>query len=169
MNHRQGRRLEARPYRRGKLRKVTLDTSLHFVICSDTGESRQVQERILEELQRHRYFPDATFAIRLALEEGLINAIKHGNKFDRSKKVRIEATVTSEQTEISIEDEGPGFDRHKVPDPTVDENLHRLHGRGILLIESYMNEVQWQRGGRRLRMLRRNTPGGEGRACCGTA
>lgn len=144
-----------------------MDTSLHFVISSDFAEGREVQDRILEELGRYHYYPDAMFAIRLALEEAIINAIKHGNKFDRSKKVRVEATVTADQAEISIEDEGPGFDRQQVPDPTADENLHRLHGRGILLIEAYMNEVQWQRGGRRLIMIRRNTPGCEGQT--GTA
>lgn len=142
-----------------------MDTSLHFVISSDFAEGREVQERILEELGRHHYYPDASFAIRLALEEALINAIKHGNKFDKSKKVRIEATVTAKQAEISIEDEGAGFVRAAVPDPTCEENLHRLHGRGILLIEAYMNEVQWDRGGRRVRMVRHNTP----ESCCGTA
>lgn len=152
--------------RTGKRRKVTLDASLHFVIASDFAEGRAVQDRILEELQRYHYYPDAAFAIRLALEEALINAIKHGNKFDHAKKVRIEATVTDEQTQICIEDEGEGFERTQVPDPTAEENLHRLHGRGILLIEAYMNEVTWQRGGRRVCMVRRNTPGWEGRACC---
>jgi anti-sigma regulatory factor (Ser/Thr protein kinase) len=45
-----------------------------------------------------------------------------------------------------------------VPDPTSDENLERLHGRGILLMEAYMDQVQWLAGGRRVRLVRKNRP-----------
>lgn len=135
-----------------------MDKTLRFIIPSDFAEGRAVQKRILEEIEQQGYIPDALFGIKLALEEALINAIKHGNKFDRSKSVRIEATIGPEKSEIAIEDEGPGFDRASVPDPTLDENLERLHGRGILLMESYMHDVHWSRGGRRIEMCRRNAP-----------
>lgn len=138
-----------------------MDSCLRFIIPSDFAESRQVQSRILEELQRYDYAPDAIFAIKLALEEAIINAIKHGNKFDPAKVVRIEAHVSPQQTEIIIEDEGAGFERSSVPDPTADENLHSLHGRGLLLMESYMNEVNYSRGGRRIRLVRRNNGHGQ--------
>jgi len=138
-----------------------VDSCLRFIIPSDFAESRQVQSRILEELQRYDYAPDAIFAIKLALEEAIINAIKHGNKFDPAKVVRIEAHVSPQQTEIIIEDEGAGFERSSVPDPTADENLHSLHGRGLLLMESYMNEVNYSRGGRRIRLVRRNNGHGQ--------
>jgi serine/threonine-protein kinase RsbW len=127
---------------------------LTFVIPSDFAEGRHVQDRIMQEVERCRYDPDSVFAIKLALEEALINAIKHGNKLDKKKKVKVEATVTEEQAEIQIEDEGPGFQRDSVPDPTAEENLERLHGRGILLMEAYMNAVEWSRGGRRIRLVR---------------
>jgi len=57
---------------------------------------------------------------------------------------------------IVIEDEGSGFARALVPDPTLEENLEKSSGRGIHLIEAYMNEVRWSRGGRRLRMVKKN-------------
>ena len=57
---------------------------------------------------------------------------------------------------IEIEDEGPGFDRSSVPDPTSEENLERLHGRGILLMEAYMDKVEYSQGGRRVRMVKKN-------------
>jgi len=133
-----------------------LDDSLRFIIPSDFHEGRAVQRRILEEVDKHRYGEEAVFAIRLALEEAMINAIKHGNKLDPHKKVQIQARVTDEQAEITIEDEGPGFDRATVPDPTTEENLERLHGRGILLMEAYMHDIEWSRGGRRVKMVRRN-------------
>ena len=92
---------------------------LTFVIPSDFAEGRHVQDRIMQEVERCRYDADSVFAIKLALEEALINAIKHGNKMDRRKKVKVEATVTEKEAEIQIEDEGPGFQRDSVPDPTA--------------------------------------------------
>lgn len=138
-----------------------MESRLRFIIPSDLAESRAVQSRILEELGRYDYTPDAVFAIKLALEEAIINAIRHGNRFDRSKVVRIEAHINQRRTEIIVEDEGPGFDRASVPDPTADENLHSLHGRGLLLMESYMSEVQYSRGGRRVRLVRSNDGHGQ--------
>jgi len=102
------------------------------------------------------YDSQSAFAIKLALEEALINAIKHGNKLDRSKLVRIEARVQQDETEIIIEDQGPGFDRSCVPDPTAEENIDKCSGRGILLMEAYMNHVEWSNYGRRVRMIKRN-------------
>jgi serine/threonine-protein kinase RsbW len=133
-----------------------LDKPLRFIIPSVNVEGHHVQKRILDEVARHQYSDDAAFAISLSLEEAMINAIKHGNKEDPSKKVMVEAQVTPDQVEIVIEDEGPGFDRSSVPDPTSDENLERLHGRGILLMEAYMTKVEFSRGGRRVRMIRKN-------------
>jgi len=142
-----------------------LDTTLRFRFPSDFNESRGVRKRILSEIERQHYVPDAIFAITLALDEALINAIKHGNKLDPTKTVKVEATITPTQTEIIIEDEGPGFDRASIPDPTTEDNLHRLHGRGLMLIEAYMDEVEYSNGGRRLRMVRRNANGTCGGSC----
>jgi serine/threonine-protein kinase RsbW len=132
--------------------------SFRYTIGSDFEAGRRVQERIMEQLSRRGFNSSSAFAVRLALEEALINAIKHGNQLDPEKKVRIRGKVTPARAEIIIEDEGGGFDRGVVPDPTVDENLEKCTGRGILLIESYMNEVEWSRGGRRLRMVKKNEP-----------
>jgi anti-sigma regulatory factor (Ser/Thr protein kinase) len=66
--------------------------------------------------------------------------------------------VTAAEVVIIIEDEGAGFDRSLIPDPLADENLEKCSGRGILLIESYMTEAKWTKGGRRLRMVMRNKP-----------
>jgi serine/threonine-protein kinase RsbW len=130
--------------------------SLKTSISSDTAAVRDVRKRIMEVVSRRGFTDGSTYAINLALEEALINAIKHGNRMDPLKKVHIEAKITAKQAEIIIEDEGPGFNRNGVPDPTLMENLEKCSGRGILLIEAYMNEVEWSRGGRRLRMVKKN-------------
>lgn len=125
-------------------------------IPSDFIDAREVQRQIREEIERAGFDPDSQFAIKLALEEALINAIKHGNKFAADKHVLVEWTITPQQAEIIIEDEGVGFDRAKVPDPTRDCNLEKLTGRGILLMETYMDEVEYTKGGRRVRLVRKN-------------
>ena len=142
----------------GKKRSAGSGAPVKMVIPSDYHAGRDVQAAILKQVQAHHYFPHSEYAIRLALEEGLINAIKHGNRLDPAKKVRIAAHISVDQVEISVEDEGPGFDRSSVPDPTLVENLEKCSGRGILLIEAYMTRVSWDRGGRRLRMVRINQP-----------
>jgi len=135
-----------------------IPTNLEFTIPSNHTASLDVQRQILAAVGRHGFNEQSTFAVRIALEEAMTNAIKHGNRLDLNKKVHVKATVTPKQAEIMIEDEGPGFDRSKVPDPTLQENLEKCSGRGIHLIEAYMNEVEWSREGRRLRMMKRNEP-----------
>lgn len=127
-----------------------------FVIRSDFNEARDVQKRILDDVEGAGFNSQSQFAIKLALEEAIINAIKHGNKLDLTKKVHIHATVSPMRAEIVIEDEGPGFKRTNVPDPTLDENLEKCSGRGILLIEAYMTAAEWTNGGRKLRMVKVN-------------
>jgi serine/threonine-protein kinase RsbW len=129
-----------------------------FVINSDLVAGRDVQRQILEQIEQNGFDGSNFFAINLALEEALVNAIKHGNRLDPSKKVHIQARINTKKVEITIEDEGPGFNRSSVPDPTIAENIEKCSGRGILLIESYMTSVTWDRGGRRLRMIKLNEP-----------
>ena len=132
------------------------NVTLRTTIPSINAASQAVQKRILEAVEQSGFTPHSTFAIKLALEEAMINAIKHGNKQDPKKNVHIQATVTPKEAQITIEDEGPGFDRAAVPDPTLEENREKCSGRGILLIESYMNSVKWSQNGRRLQMVKRN-------------
>jgi serine/threonine-protein kinase RsbW len=131
---------------------------MRFTIRSDYAEGRDVQKAILDNVERSGFNSQSAFAIKLALEEALINAIKHGNKLDPKKTVIVEARVTPDETEITIEDQGPGFSRSSVPDPTAEENIEKCSGRGILLMEAYMNSVEWSHGGRRVRMVKKNEP-----------
>jgi serine/threonine-protein kinase RsbW len=130
-------------------------TSLKFDIPSDLGESRHVHQQIMAAVESHGFSDDAVFAIKLAIEEALVNAIKHGNKLDPNKHVRVQATIGPDQAEIVIEDDGPGFSRCAVPDPTADENLTKCSGRGLLLMEAYMNTVEYSNNGRRVRLVKK--------------
>ena len=128
---------------------------LRFTIPSLLPATREVQKQILDEVKRHHYGESSLHAIHLALEEGLINAVKHGNKHDAKKTVHVEAKVTDKATEIVIEDQGKGFARKHVPDPCAKENLLKPSGRGILLMEAYMDKVTYSLGGRRVRMIKK--------------
>jgi serine/threonine-protein kinase RsbW len=137
---------------------AVVEKSVKLTVFSDQAAVRAVQDQILEEIAHFGFDHQSRFAIKLALEEALINAMKHGNKWDPKKKVHIEYKVSSTRLEVIVEDEGPGFMRDDVPDPTLDENIEKCSGRGILLIEAYMNNVHWSRGGRRLHMIKNNEP-----------
>lgn len=112
-------------------------------IPSDTGEARKVQDDIEVQLQAHAVTEKEIFSVRLALEEALVNAIKHGNQMDKGKKVHISYRFLHGRFEIKISDEGGGFDPNDVPDPTAVENLERPCGRGLLLMRRYMTEVEY--------------------------
>jgi serine/threonine-protein kinase RsbW len=119
-------------------------TAAEIVIPSDLAEARRVQEEIEQALQSARYGDRDIFSIKLALEEALVNAIKHGNQMDPDKRVSVWYSVTPERFDVKITDEGPGFDPSDVPDPTLPENIERFCGRGLLLIRNFMSAVEYQ-------------------------
>jgi serine/threonine-protein kinase RsbW len=156
-DRRKGTRRSARPApARHASRKKKPGEIMRFKIPSDFIAGREVQEKILDSIAASGFTGQDAFAVKLSLEEALINAIKHGNKLDPAKNVTVEADVSPGKVEIIIEDEGPGFNRSCVPDPTLEENLQKCSGRGILLIEAYMTSVKWSKGGRRVHMVKVN-------------
>ena len=116
-------------------------------IPSDLNAAWNAQQKVMEEVKARGYSENAVFAIRLALDEALNNAISHGNRRDKSKKVNIEYTIGEAAVTITVSDEGTGFDPNHVPDPTLDEFLERPHGRGIMLMRAYMTDVRFGKGG----------------------
>ena len=128
-----------------------------MVIESNLRAARNLEEQVLREVARHGYPAASEFAIRLALEEGLNNAIRHGNGFDPHKVIEVVYDVDDRQAVITITDQGRGFDPRQVPDPTADENLEKPCGRGIMLMRAYMDEVQFCRGGQQVRLIKRNS------------
>jgi serine/threonine-protein kinase RsbW len=120
---------------------VQMGTEL--TIPSDLAEARRVQERIEGDLHAAAYTEHEVFSIKLALEEALVNAIKHGNQMDPDKRVFVAYNVTAERFDIRITDEGAGFNPADVPDPTDPDNLERPCGRGLLLMRGFMTEVEY--------------------------
>jgi serine/threonine-protein kinase RsbW len=145
------------------MRDPGADGPLEVVIPSDPSEARRVQEDIERALKSHQFEEREIFSIKLALEEALVNAIKHGNQMDRSKKVHIHYRINIERFEIRIADEGKGFDPEDVPDPMDPENLERPCGRGLLLMRSFMSEVTFHPPGNRLSMCKLRGINGNGK------
>src|SRR5689334_17229060 len=114
-----------------------------FDIPSDLGEARRVQNEIEEVLRASRYTEHDIFAIKLALEEALVNAIKHGNQMDPEKRVRGSYRITPERFDIRIADEGAGFNPDELPDPTAHDRIELGCGRGVFLIRGFMTEVTY--------------------------
>ena len=101
---------------------------------------------------------DLAHWIELTISESMINAIQHGNKCDPAKQATLRIFSDGEMIEVIVEDQGKGFELTDVADPTNVENLLKPSGRGILIIRSFMDEVDLTRregGGSRLRMVKR--------------
>jgi serine/threonine-protein kinase RsbW len=112
-------------------------------IASDLAEARRIQEQIEEGLHACRFSEHDVFSIKLAVEEALVNAIKHGNQMDPDKRVQVLYRITAERFDVEITDEGPGFNPEDVPDPTDPENIEKPCGRGLLLIRGFMTSVEY--------------------------
>lgn len=101
---------------------------------------------------------DVAFGVDMAVREAVTNAVVHGNKLDDAKVVEVTLTNTPEGFEISVHDQGTGFNPNDVPDPTKDENILRTSGRGIFFMRNFMDQVEWSadpKGGTNVRMIKK--------------
>ena len=124
-------------------------------IPSDTSLGNKVVLLIVENMQRIGWPEKNLFGIHMALEEAIINAIKHGNQRDQDKVVHIVVNATLEDFYLKVTDQGTGFDPNAVPDCTADENLELGSGRGLLLMKHYMDEVLYNDVGNQLEIRKR--------------
>jgi|688.fasta_scaffold955595_1 serine/threonine-protein kinase RsbW len=126
-----------------------------IALPSERGASRMIMEELLEKLGAHGWSPSDIFAIHLAAEEAIVNAIVHGNKLDAAKTVNVSCLVTPDLARIEVADEGPGFDPHAVPDCRLEERLDAPSGRGVMLMKTFMTRVEYSARGNRVLMEKR--------------
>ena len=107
---------------------------------------------LLEKIKDFGVSEEDLFNIKLSLEESLVNAVKYGNKLDPQLFVEVSLEASGGVLTIEVKDQGQGFDFKNVLDPTREENLERTSGRGVFLIKSLMDEVEFSDGGSRLTM-----------------
>jgi serine/threonine-protein kinase RsbW len=116
-------------------------------VPSKNGASRRIIHDVLSKLRDSGWSREEIFGVHLALEEGLMNAIKHGNGSDASKRVFLRCNLSPDRIWIEIRDEGAGFNPDELPDCTEAENLHTASGRGVMLMRAYMSRVEFNESG----------------------
>jgi len=110
---------------------------------SERGASRLVTDDLLEQLGAYGWSAEEVFAIHLAAEEAIVNAIVHGNKLDPAKQVAVACAVSSQRVRIEVADEGEGFDPCAIPDCTAEDRLDTPSGRGVMLMRSFMTRIEY--------------------------
>ena len=131
----------------------TVDTLLE-----STLDSVDVAEEAVLRVAGEIGFPeDDLHQIGMAVRESMVNAVVHGNRYNARKKVHLSVSRSAERLTIVIGDEGEGFDMNSLPDPLAEENLLKQSGRGLLLIQAFVDEFQMRRrqpSGTEVRMVK---------------
>jgi serine/threonine-protein kinase RsbW len=132
--------------------------SIEFELPSVLSVMHVVVDYLLKRVDKVGVVKTDESNLFVALDEAFVNAIKHGNKFDASKNIRIAADVSKDEARFTIEDEGEGFDVNNIPDPLDPQNLFKPSGRGVLFIYNIMDEVKYNERGNRLTMVKKSHP-----------
>ena len=134
---------------------------IEFALPSDLTLMNGVLQYLLERVAKMGVIAPEKSNLFIALDEAFVNAVKHGNKSDPTKLVRIGAELSPKEASFTIEDEGDGFDVKAIPDPCDPSNLFKSSGRGVLLIYNIMDEVEYNAQGNRVKMVKRPEPADE--------
>ena len=128
---------------------------IDFELPSDIRLMNGVLHYLIDRVAKLGVINPETSNLFIALDEAFVNAVKHGNRNDPGKLVRITAELSAREARFTIEDEGEGFNVQEIPDPRDPENLFKTSGRGVLLIYNIMDEVAYNARGNRLTMVKR--------------
>jgi serine/threonine-protein kinase RsbW len=118
------------------------------------AEIGRVADAVVAAMAAAGYSDKDRFAVRLALEEAVANAVKHGHRGDPTKRVRVCYQVRADRVLLEVEDQGAGFDPSRVPNPLDPENLDKPSGRGLLLMQSYATWLRFNERGNRVTLCR---------------
>ncbi len=100
----------------------------------------KAEELVLGEASKLGFDEDEAHQIGMAIRECMVNAVVHGNRYSKNKKVHLDIERSPNSLTVTIGDEGDGFDMTSLPDPLSPENLLKQSGRGLLLIRAFMDE-----------------------------
>ena len=121
---------------------------LRNTLPSDVDIISPFIDQLMRFISRFRVTDRDNHEIELALREAIVNAIVHGNGDDPNKRIYVNCRCTTDgDVSITVEDEGNGFEHEAVPDPTSPDNRLRTNGRGIHLMRTLMDEVDFEQGG----------------------
>lgn len=128
--------------------------TLSETIPSSTDEGHAIIEQLLRALDEAGWEGSDLFHVQMAAEEAMVNAVTHGNKKNSALVVELEFKVSPAQVFLRVKDQGEGFCPDEVPDPTDDDHLEVVHGRGVFLIQKMMTEVRYNDCGNEVTMIK---------------
>ena len=129
--------------------RVTLD------LCSSRDSITRISALLSEAFEKLDLPEEATFDLKLAATEALVNAVEHGNKYDERKMIRVNCEARNGAVIVRVRDEGDGFDPAGVPDPTLPENILKEHGRGIFLMRNLCDDVCYNEKGNEVTIVKK--------------
>lgn len=133
-----------------------LHENIEFELPSAISLMHIVLEYLMKRVEKLGVITPEKSNLFVALDEAFVNAVKHGNKYDSMKLVRVSAEISKQEARFTIEDEGEGFDVNNIPDPLDPQNLFKTSGRGVLFIYNIMDEVKYNDRGNRLTMVKKS-------------
>ena len=129
---------------------------IEFIFPSAISLMHSILDYLMKRVEKVGVVNPENSNLFIALDEAFVNAVKHGNKYDANKLVKVSAEVSVKEARFTVEDQGEGFDVKSIPDPTNPENLFKSSGRGVLFIHNIMDEVTYNERGNRLTMVKKS-------------
>lgn len=116
-------------------------------------EKLRVVETLVDTLSKKLGIPDEVYGkILISTVEAVNNAILHGNKGDADKMVTVNFTADGNMFDVTVTDQGEGFRYDSLPDPTDPENIENLHGRGVFIMRSLADAIEYNEAGNEVKM-----------------
>ncbi len=134
------------------------DQTTRLVLPSHIEAVADAAAAVMDFIKNCGVTEEAAFGIEMAVREAVTNAMVHGNQEDEAKLVEVIFNCRGNELEVEVGDQGAGFDPSDVPDPTDPANILKTSGRGIFLMRTFMDQVEWlarPEGGTAVRMTKR--------------
>lgn len=119
---------------------------IHELLASDLASVDIAEESVMQRAERIGFDEDARMDLGLAVREAMVNAVVHGNNYSPKKKVELSIHSSMDSLRVVILDQGSGFEVKTVPDPLDDQNLMKTSGRGLLMMQTYVDELSVKKG-----------------------
>jgi serine/threonine-protein kinase RsbW len=117
-------------------------------------ENLRLVEKLIDEISSEfKIHSDIYGNILISIVEAANNAMLHGNKLDEKKSVEMDFVVNDKKLVVTIKDHGPGFDFNNIPDPTSPENIEKINGRGVFLMQRLSDEIHFHENGSKVELI----------------
>jgi serine/threonine-protein kinase RsbW len=137
---------------------VVTEQTTELILPSRIESVAEASAAAAKVMSHSGFSEEAAFGVDMAVREAVTNAVLHGNRQDETKSVEITFSTSPAALEVTVRDQGEGFDSESIPDPTDAQNVMKTSGRGIFFMRTFMDEVTWSRhpeGGTVVRMTKK--------------